>query len=102
MPDLSFAIEAIDAVLDARTPFLQAHLRIANSSPSERIESISLRYQVQIEAARRRYSNEEKVALDDLFGSPERWGSTVRPLLWANAQTSVPAFAVQTLVDLTL
>jgi Family of unknown function (DUF6084) len=102
MPDLSFAIETMDAVLDAQPPFLRAHLRITNSCPSERIESISLRYQVQIEAARRRYSNEEKAALDDLFGSPERWASTMRPLLWANAQTSVPAFTAQTLVHLTL
>ena len=102
MPDLSFAIETMDAVLDAAPPFLQAHVRITNSCSGEHIESIALRYQVQIEAARRRYSNEEKAALHDLFGSPERWASTIRPLLWANAQTTVPAFTAQTLVDLTL
>jgi hypothetical protein len=102
MPDLSFAIEAMDPVLDAATPFLRARLRITNSCCDEPIHSIALRYQVQIEAARRRYSNDEKAALADLFGSPDRWASTVKPLLWTNTQTTLPAFTGQTLADLTV
>ncbi len=100
MPDLSFAIEGIDAVPDTSTPFLRARLRITNSCSGEPIRSIALRCQIQIQPARRRYSDEEKEALGDLFGSPDRWSSTVRPLSWANTQTSVPPFLDTTIAEI--
>src|SRR5581483_1236689 len=36
----------------------------------------------------------------DLFGTPERWGQTVRPMLWTHTGVIVPAFAGETTVDL--
>jgi hypothetical protein len=45
------------------------------------IHGIVLRCQVRIEPARRHYTAAEKERLLDLFGTPERWGQTLRPLL---------------------
>src|SRR5262249_52043631 len=37
-----------------------------------------------------------------LFGAPERWGSTMRSLLWTHVTLVVPGFTGQTIVDLTV
>ena len=44
-----------------------------------------LRCQIQIEATRRHYTAEEEARLRDLFGEPERWGQTLRAMLWTHA-----------------
>jgi hypothetical protein len=67
-------------------------LRVALAGADEPVESIRLRAQVQIQPARRRYSREEQTALEDLFGTPERWGTTLRPLYWTNVQMQIPSF----------
>lgn len=67
-------------------------LRVEFAEADEPVEAIRLRAQVQIQSARRRYSREEQTALEDLFGTPERWGTTLRPLYWANVQMQVPSF----------
>ena len=36
----------------------------------------------------------------DLFGEPERWGQTLKTLLWTHTSTIVPAFSDTTLVNL--
>src|SRR5262249_11927148 len=36
----------------------------------------------------------------DLFGTPERWGQTLRPMFWTHANLSVPPFSTTTAVDL--
>ncbi len=59
-----------------------------------------LRCQVRIEPARRRYAEEEQRRLVDLFGSPERWGKTVQPLLWTHATAMVKPFCDSTEFDL--
>jgi uncharacterized protein DUF6084 len=91
MPDLTFAIEGAEPLADAAAPCLSFALRVANRS-GEPVDAVLLRCQVQIEAARRRYTAAEKDRLRDLFGEPERWGQTLHPLLWANLSVNVPAF----------
>ncbi len=92
MPDLSFEVTGVEAATDAVTPVLSFALRISSVPADEPIQTILLRCQVRIEAPRRKYAAEEKEQLRDLFGEPERWGSTLRPLLWTNASLTVPAF----------
>jgi hypothetical protein len=77
-------------------------LRITNLPEAEAIHSITLRCQVQIEPAKRRYAPQEQEKLLDLFGTPERWARTVRPLLWMNTSVAVPAFVGSILADLEL
>jgi hypothetical protein len=66
----------------------------------EPIQTVALRCQIQIESPRRRYSAEEQEHLLDLFGEPERWGQTLRTMLWTHASVIVPPFEGSALVDL--
>ena len=102
MPELHFAIESAEAVPHAAAPLLALKLRVTNLPAEEAIHTLMLRAQVQIEPAKRRYQPQEQGKLLDLFGSPERWGRTVRPLLWMNTSVAVPGFTGDTLVDLQL
>lgn len=100
MPELSFRVEGADLVQFAVAPTLALKLRIDNAVPQQRIESIMLQCQVQIEATRRRYATEEQPRLLDLFGEPERWGKTLRTMLWTNVTVNVRPFTDSTLFDL--
>ena len=92
MPDLSFAVENAEVVRFAAAPLLAFRLRVTNADPFEAIHTVALRCQIQIEAARRRYASAEQERLRDLFGEPERWSQTLRPLLWTHASAVVPQF----------
>ena len=61
----------------AAQPLLALKLHVENANPEEAIHTIALRAQIQIEAHRRQYDAEEKRALRDLFGQPERWSQTL-------------------------
>ena len=102
MPELHFQIEGAEAVSHAATPLIALKLRVTNFPPTEAIHAITLRCQVQIEPARRRYVPKEQEKLLDLFGTPERWARTVKPLLWMNTSVAVPRFTGERLVDLEL
>jgi hypothetical protein len=102
MPELHFQIEGAEAVPHAATPLIALKLRITNFPATETIHAISLRCQVQIEPAKRRYVPKEQEKLLDLFGTPERWARTVKPLLWMNTSVAVPRFTGELLVDLEL
>ena len=81
---------------------MRLKLRITNLPADEAIHTLTLRCQVQIEPAKRRYVPQEQEKLLDLFGTPERWSRTVRPLLWMNTTVAVPGFTDNVLVDLQL
>jgi hypothetical protein len=102
MPELHFQIEGAEAVPHAATPLIALKLRITNFTATETIHAITLRCQVQIEPAKRRYVPNEQEKLLDLFGTPERWARTVKPLLWMNTSVAVPRFTGELLVDLEL
>jgi len=102
MPELNFQIEGAEATAYAAVPLIALKLRITNNPSEQAIHTIALRCQVQIEPARRRYAAEEQSQLHDLFGEPERWGKTVRPLLWMNTSVLAPGFSGSTLVDIQL
>jgi len=92
MPDLRFTIEGADVVEHAAAPLLAFHVHIANSPKDEVIQSVVLRAQIQIEVTRRKYTPGEQTLLQDLFGEPDRWGQTLRNLLWTHASVVVPRF----------
>jgi hypothetical protein len=100
MPDLSFAFESAEPVQFAAQPLLALRLRVENANPEELIHTVTLRAQIQIEAPRRQYSAQEKQHLLDLFGEPERWSQTLRPMLWTHASAVIPSFAGSTTADL--
>jgi hypothetical protein len=100
MPSLEFRIESAESVAFAAVPMLAFRLRVENSPHETAIHSIALRAQIQIETQKRRYSTAEQDRLLDLFGEPERWGQTLRPMLWTHADVTVPAFSGSIAADL--
>ena len=92
MPDLSFAIDSAKVVPFAATSMLAFQLSIRNAAADERIHTIALRCQIQIEVTRRQYASQEQERLLDLFGTPDRWSQTLRTLLWTHVQMVVPGF----------
>lgn len=100
MPNLNFSVESAAAVTFAASPLLSFKLRIRNVKSEERIQSVALRCQVQIETTKRNYSGTEQSQLFELFGEPERWGRTLRSMLWAHTSAMVGSFENETVVDL--
>src|SRR4051794_21644909 len=96
MPDLDFRVEGAEPQRFAAAPMMQFSLRIAekvaSGSRPTPIHTIVLRCQIRIEPARRRYDTQEGERLLDLFGTPDRWGQTLRPLLWTHVSAVAPAF----------
>jgi hypothetical protein len=102
MPELSFQVEDAAIVPFAAAPQLTLKLRVFNRDPEERIHTVALRVQVQMEVTKRRYTPEEQENLRDLFGEPDRWGQTLRTMLWTHANVMVPGFTGSTVVDVHL
>ena len=100
MPDLSITVVRAEVVPFAAAPTLAFKLRVANADPTERIQTVMLRCQIQIEVTRRRYSPADQENLRDLFGEPERWGQTLRNLLWTNTSAVIAPFAGDTTAEL--
>jgi len=100
MPDLDFRVESVAPVPYAAAPLLSFRIAVTNGGAGENIYSVALRAQIQLEVTRRRYSPEDQKHLLDLFGEPERWGQTLRNMLWTNASTTISAFSGATSVEL--
>jgi hypothetical protein len=100
MPELDFNVETVEAVPYAAAPLLHFKLAVENANPDEAIQTVALRCQINIEPTRRRYSDEEKKRMLDLFGETERWGKTMKSMLWTHADTVVSPFTGETTVNL--
>ena len=100
MPDLRFQVEEVAPIPFSAGPMLGFKLKVSNAVFGEAIHSVALRCQLQLEAARRNYSGDEKAELRDLFGEPSRWGQTLRPLLWNHVTAVVPGFTGSTTIEL--
>src|SRR5690242_18128550 len=104
MPDLNFRVDGAEPERFAAAPLMTFRLRVSEAvadgaSPTP-VHAVVLRCQVRIEPEKRRYDDAEKERLLDLFGTPERWGQTLRPMLWTHVNATVPPFTGATLVDL--
>lgn len=101
MPDLSIQVATANVVPFAAVPTIAFQLQLGNAVSNEDIHTIVLRCQIQIEVTRRGYGPGEQARLLDLFGHPQRWGQTLRNLLWMQTSVVVPAFAgANTSVDM--
>src|SRR5579859_103808 len=92
VPDLSFLVESAETMTHAAAPTLAFSLRLTNADPAEVIHTVVLRSQIQIQVSRRSYGAREQERLRDLFGEPDRWGQTLRPMLWTHASAVIPQF----------
>lgn len=92
LPDLDFEIASVESLPDMANPAVSFHMKITNRTADQLIHAIMLRCQIRIEAPRRRYNSQEQRGLRDLFGEPERWSQTLRPMFWANITHNIPSF----------
>ena len=96
MPDLNFRVTGVQPAARGLIPLLHFHLEVTNYPEAESIQAVILQAQIQIQSAHRPYDDEERERLVDLFGTPDRWGQTLRNRLWAHANTTVRPFAQMT------
>lgn len=97
-PELTFAVAGAEALRPAAVPTLRFTLRLGAAGAA--IRSVMLGVQLQIAATRRRYDRAEQAQLADLFGTPERWGETLRTLPWLQTTLVVGPFEGATSVQL--
>jgi Family of unknown function (DUF6084) len=102
MPNLDFQIIGVEAATRGVTPLLQFKLKISALPQAQSIEALLLNAQIQLQCPQRNYSPAEKEKLVELFGTPERWGQTLRNRLWAHSNTTVGAFSGTTETCLTV
>ncbi|SRR5579862_3776012 len=100
MPDLDFRVTGVEPAARGIVPLLHFQLEIENKPETESIHTVIIQAQIQIEAPQRRYAEDEKERLKELFGPPDQWGRTLRNRLWAHAQASAPPFTGKTKISL--
>src|SRR5262249_12978954 len=71
---------------------LTLQLRIAETTGAC-VDAIALRCQLRVEPHRRRYDGVEAQRLRDLFGEPDRWTDTLKPLQFVTIPLMVPRFS---------
>jgi hypothetical protein len=98
--NLSFKVEGAAPVTYAAAPLLAFKLRITNALDDQPLHAVALRCQIQLDALRRHYNPHEQALLKDLYGEPERWGQTLRTMLWTFTSVIVPPFTGSTLLEL--
>jgi hypothetical protein len=94
--NLRFSVEEATAKRYAAMPTIVFRLRIATSEP---LEALVLRAQLRIEPQWREYTGVEQELLNDLFGTPERWNTTLRSFSWADVSVMVPGFTESIVAD---
>jgi hypothetical protein len=100
MPDLDFQVIGAEPVPYAVSPLMHIRLRITDAEANFPVRNVILQCQIRLEVSRRRYSATEQASLVELFGEPERWGETLKGMLWTHASVVVPPFEGGTEVNL--
>jgi hypothetical protein len=89
--ELGFEVLDVQPQTHAASPHLLFRLRATETSGAV-VHAIALRCQLRIEPQRRPYDAAEQEGLTDLFGTPERYATTLKPLLWTHAGAMVQGF----------
>jgi hypothetical protein len=95
---LTFRVLDAHAEKYAAVPTLSFRLEIREAT-SQPVHAMLLRCQINIEPRRRRHATSEQERLTDLFGTPDRWSETQRPILWTQTTINVPAFRESIEID---
>jgi hypothetical protein len=97
-PELAFDVLDARAAEHAATPTLLFDVEIR--APGYKVRSILLDVQIQIAARQRPYGEAAQARLLELFGTPARWGTTLRTLPWVRTTAVVPPFEGATVLEL--
>ena len=98
-PDLDFRVESAEPLRFGTSPHINFKLRVSNAS-GHAIHSVLLKCQVHLDVSQRHYNDDEQKRLKDLFGETNRWGETLRAMLWTNVTLIVPSFETTALVEM--
>jgi len=99
MTELQFSISDAQAKTHTAVPTIGFALQVASE---EAIEALVLRAQLRIEPQWREYDGVEKTLLNELFGTPDRWQTTLRTFSWADVPVMVPAFEKRTSIEVAI
>lgn len=99
VPELDFAVTGARPMADTAVPTLAFRLALRRNGGG-RVRSVSLSTAVRIAVTRRRYDRADRLTMARLFGQPEQWATSMRPLTWARISTVVPPFDDSTEIDL--
>jgi Family of unknown function (DUF6084) len=91
VPNPEMTVLSAEPVERALAPLLRFRLRAEDASGRD-VYTIALSAQVNLEPAKRRYDDDDRVAMADLFGDPNRWGSTTMPIVWTRIDVLTPSF----------
>ena len=92
MTELAFDVLDVLPQQHAASPHLLFRLRVTEAS-EQVVHAIALRCQLRIEPQRRPYDPQEQEGLADLFGTSERYTTTLKPFLWTHATAMVQGFS---------
>jgi hypothetical protein len=98
VPELAFNVCGAEPLEYAAVPTLKFALGIVAPGRQE-IRSVLLDVQIQISARQRGYDEPSQERLLELFGTPDRWATTLRTLPWLRTTLVVPAFSGETVTD---
>ena len=101
IPDLRFSVESAKPLARAAAPTVVLRLVVERAGGSA-VRSATVGVRVDIAAARRAYDTATEGRLVELFGTPDRWGATLRGIGWSRATVLVGPFEDRTTVELAL
>lgn len=93
MSELAFSVIDARAKQNAASPTIAFRVHVDSETP---VDAMVLRAELRIEPQWRAYNRDEQILLGDLFGTPERWQTTLRTFAWADIPLVVPGFAGET------
>ena len=99
IPEVSFRVDDCGPLEHAAVPTLRFGLGIEGPA-GVAIRALLLNVQIQIAARLRPYDEAEQEKLVELFGTPDRWGSTLRTVPWVRTTIAVPPFVDHTTIEL--
>lgn len=94
-PNLRLAVSGVRAIPHAAAPTLSFTLAVDDDSGRE-VFMAGLSVQIQIEPAKRRYDDESREKLTELFGDPHRWTTTAQRMHWTAETVLLPSFTGST------
>ena len=99
IPELAFRVERAEAARHSAVPAVRFGLHV-DAVGGQAVRAILLEVQIQIAARQRGYNEREEDLLQELFGAPERWSTTLRTLPWTRNTVIAPPFRGATDIDL--
>jgi hypothetical protein len=99
IPELGFAVDEVRPLAHVAVPTLCFDL-VVESLRGHAIRSVLLDVQIQLAARRRAYDEEEQQSLIGLFGTPDRWGTTLATVPWTRSTVVLPPFERSTRAEL--